>query len=157
MATEQQSSEQELTIKAVFQFFNEIGIINQLSSTAFNRQLPAGLHLSHFSVLNHLVRLSDGRTPSAIARAFQVTKGNMTNTLSELERRGFIALKPNPGDRRSKLVMLKAAGRKFHANAINSIAPMVAALSSQLDLEKIRAVTPMLQEVREVLDNNRDL
>ena len=59
--------------KLAFQFFNEIGIIQQLASTAFNRRLPEGLHVSHFAVLNHLTRLGDGKTPRALASAFQVT------------------------------------------------------------------------------------
>ena len=46
----------------IFEFFNEIGIISQLSSALFSRTLPDGLHVSHFSILNHMVRLGDGRT-----------------------------------------------------------------------------------------------
>ena len=36
----------------VFTFFNEINIIAQLSSNAFDRALPIGLSQSQFSVLN---------------------------------------------------------------------------------------------------------
>ena len=71
-------------VKLVFQFFNEVGIIQQLSATLFNKRLPEGLHVSHFSVLNHMVRLGDGKTPLALANAFQVTKATMTHTLSTL-------------------------------------------------------------------------
>ena len=67
-----------------FELLNEIGIIQQLAVTEFNRRLPEGLHVSHFSVINHLCRLGDGRTPLEIARAFQVTKPTMTNTLAKL-------------------------------------------------------------------------
>jgi DNA-binding MarR family transcriptional regulator len=35
---------------------------------------------SQFKVLNHLVRLGDGTTPAKLAKAFQITKGAMTNT-----------------------------------------------------------------------------
>ncbi|MFT5283071.1 MAG: hypothetical protein ACI94Z_001906, partial [Yoonia sp.] len=35
-----------------------------------------------FKVLNHLVRLGDGITPAEFAKAFNVTKAAMTNTIN---------------------------------------------------------------------------
>ncbi|MEZ5791707.1 MAG: hypothetical protein R3D34_13310 [Nitratireductor sp.] len=70
--------------KVYFQFFNEIGIISQLGSAIMEALLPPGFLISHFSVLNHLTRVCDGRTPLEIARAFQVPKTTMTHTLSGL-------------------------------------------------------------------------
>ena len=74
-----------------FRFFNEIGIISQLSRTMMDMRLPEGVNTSHFSVLNHLIRVQDGRTPLALARAFQVPKTTMTHTLAGLEKLGFVA------------------------------------------------------------------
>ena len=74
--------QKQADIGALFQVLNEVGIIHQLIQTEMNRRLPDGLHASHFGVLNHLVRLGDGRTPVSIASAFQVTKATMTNTLT---------------------------------------------------------------------------
>jgi hypothetical protein len=62
-------------MEALFGFFNEIGIISQLSGNAFEKAMPEGMTLAQFSVLNHLCRLGDGWTPHRIARAMQVTKG----------------------------------------------------------------------------------
>jgi len=142
--------------KLAFQFFNEMGIVHQLAVTAFNRRLPAGMHVSHFAVINHMIRLGDGTTPLALAKAFQVTKGTMTNTLSVLGERGLIKLKPHATDGRSKLVFLTAAGRKFHPRAIKSLDPLFAMLEDKMDLEKLHAILPVLREVRETLDANRD-
>ena len=47
----------------LFRFFNEIGIIEQLSRNAFERVMPGGMKLSQFTVLNHFVR------PSAVCVA----------------------------------------------------------------------------------------
>ena len=141
----------------LFRLFNEIGIINQLSTTLFNRRLPAGLHVSHFSVLNHLVRLGDGRTPLSIAEAFQVSKGTMTNTLTVLSRRGLVGLEPHPADGRSKLVRLTAAGRDFHREAIASLDDAMERLEALLDVETLLAALPALAELREALDRHRDL
>lgn len=143
--------------KLAFQFFNEVGIIQQLGTALFNKRLPEGLHVSHFSILNHMVRLGDGRTPLVLADAFQVTKGTMTHTLAGLSKRGLIRLEPNASDGRSKLVFLTDAGRDFHKDAIESLSPVFAMLEEKIDFEKLIEVLPLLQEVREVLDSNREI
>lgn len=40
-----------------FRVLNEIGIISQLATTAFERAMPQGMTLAQFTVLNHFVRL----------------------------------------------------------------------------------------------------
>jgi DNA-binding MarR family transcriptional regulator len=139
----------------LFALLNEIGIIQQLAVSELNRRLPEGLHVSHFSVINHLIRLGDGRTPLSIARAFQVTKPTMTHTLKMLAERGFVDIKDNPADGRSKLVFLTGAGRAFHARAIEALEPVLALADRKLDLERITAIMPVLQELRAHLDDNR--
>ena len=57
------------TLALYFRLLNEIGIIAQLSRTLLEARLPSGFVLAQFSVLNHLVRVSDGQTPLTLARA----------------------------------------------------------------------------------------
>jgi DNA-binding MarR family transcriptional regulator len=92
----------------------------------------------------------------SLARAFQVTKGTMSHTLSGLSGRGFIRVEPHETDRRSKLVFLTEAGRRFQREAIVSLGPLLAKLGQDFDLERLIAAVPVLREVREVLDANRD-
>lgn len=143
--------------KLVFQFFNEVGIIHQLSTALFNKRLPEGMHVSHFSVLNHMVRLGDGKTPLALASAFQVSKATMTHTLSALTKRGLINIVPHKTDGRSKVVFLTDEGRQFQQQAIESLFPAIQAVSHQIDWHKVATLLPELQKIREVLDNNRDV
>ena len=140
----------------IFGFFNEIGIVSQLGSALFTRLMPGGLHLSHFIVLNHLVRLGDGRTPVQIANALQVTKATMTHTLTVLTRHGFVEVVPNPDDGRSKLVRLTEAGRAFRDDAIARLAPALGFVADNLSVEEIGAVLPVLEKVRKLLDAERD-
>ncbi len=77
-----------------FRLFNEIGIIDQLATTFLESRLPEGLLAPHFTVLNHLVRVKDGRTPLELAMAFQVPKTTMTHQLGVLERRGLVVRGP---------------------------------------------------------------
>ncbi|MBG6146817.1 DNA-binding MarR family transcriptional regulator [Labrenzia sp. EL_142] len=139
-----------------FSFFNEIGIIAQLSRTALEARLPKGLTLPHFSVINHLIRVRDGQTPLAIARAFQVPKTTMTHTLNGLAENGFVEIRPNPEDGRSKTVWLTDAGRRFRDEAIRSIDPDIEAFRTRYPEDKIRALVPDLADIRAVLDANRD-
>ncbi|MEO9900273.1 MarR family transcriptional regulator [Nisaea sp.] len=138
-----------------FRFFNEIGIIAQLSRAVMESCLPEGLSSAHFGVLNHLVRLGDGRTPLAIARAFQVPKNSMTNTLAGLEKRGLIEMRPNPEDGRSKLVCLTDAGRAFRDDAIKALDPDMQMIGNQFDPEMISDLVPKLSEIRAFLDSRR--
>ncbi len=139
----------------VFAFFNEIGIINQLSSTLFAQVLPDGVHPSHFSIVNHLVRLGDGKTPVEIARAMQVTKNTMTHSLKVLEGRGFVSVVPNPDDARGKRVYLTDPGRSFREEAV---AAVVARFGPLMGPEQLAAMGRMMDDLRALrkhLDENR--
>ena len=143
--------------RTAFAFFNEVGIINQLATSAFNKRLPDGLHISHFSVLNHLVRLGDGKTPLSLANAFQVTKGTMTHTLTTLRTRGFVRFASHETDGRSKLVYLTDKGRAFREQAIVSLDSAFQALDDVLDIRDLETMLPQLTELRRVLDEKRDI
>jgi DNA-binding MarR family transcriptional regulator len=139
-----------------FQFFTEIGILNQLSRAGFEAKLPKGITLAHFSVLNHLVRLGGGQTPLHIAKAFQLPKTTMTHTLSVLEKRGLIAMRPNPDDGRSKVVILTDLGQKFRDDAITTSAPYFLDFAKQFPPDMLKDILPLLAEMRGFLDKNRD-
>ena len=139
-----------------FELFNEIAIIEQLSRTIFEARLPKGLMVSHFSILNHLIRVADGRTPLELARAFQQPKTTMTHTLSGLEKHGFIRMEPNPKDKRSKLVFITETGRAFREDAIGLLAPDVAHIAKLVPHEHVSALLPGLRELRQELDGMRD-
>lgn len=146
----------ESTMSDYFRLFNEIGIIEQLSRTMFEARLPPGFVLAQFSVLNHLVRVGDGRTPLAIARAFQVPKTSMTHSLSVLERQGLISIRKNPKDGRSKLVHITDAGRKFRQDAIDSLAPDLKRIAAAVPPDIVARLLPDLEVLRKFLDTDRD-
>jgi DNA-binding MarR family transcriptional regulator len=141
----------------LFEFFNEIGIISQLSSALFSRTLPGGVHVAHFSILNHMVRLGDGRTPVQLASAFQLTKATITHSLGVLEKAGFVRLQPNPQDGRSKLVYLTPEGRAFRDEAIQSVRPAFQPIMEKLDPEFLTSLIPHLRKVRRALDEARNV
>ena len=139
-----------------FQVFNEIGIIEQLSRAMFQARLPDGVLVTHFSVVNHLIRVEDGRTPLELARAFQVPKTTMTHTLAGLEKHGFVEMRPNPDDARSKRVWLTEKGRTFRDEAIASLTPDLHRLLGDISLEELNSLLPTLTKLRMILDEARD-
>jgi DNA-binding MarR family transcriptional regulator len=140
----------------IFAFFNEIGIIAQLSQALLAKVLPDGVHPSHFSIVNHLVRLGDGKPPAKIASAMQVTKATMTHSLQVLEKRGFIETRPSVEDARSKLVYLTEAGRGFQHEAITGVVAAFGQVLSAQDVAVMRDVMPGLVAIRKLLDDNRN-
>ncbi len=140
-----------------FKVFNEIGIIHQLGSTAFEKTLPDGLKISQFSVLNHFVRLGEESTPLQLANAFQVTKGAMTNTLKRLLDRELITIRPDPNDGRSKRVFITEKGRTTRDQCIQRVAPLFVILKESLSESEFRAAIPFLEKLRQILDEERHL
>lgn len=145
------------SLSLYFAFFNEVGIIEQLSRALLEARLPDGFLVSHFSVLNHLIRVRDGQTPLVLARAFQVPKTTMTHTLSGLEAHGLVDMRPNPKDGRSKCVWLTDAGQKFRDDAIAAMVPELAGFAEKYPAEFIEDIVPKLSEIRQFLDAARDV
>ncbi|MGK0267023.1 MAG: DNA-binding MarR family transcriptional regulator [Maricaulis sp.] len=140
---------------AIFSFFTEVGIIEQLARTAFTRQLPDGLQMAHFGLLNHMVRLGDGWTPARLAKAFQLTKGAISNSLARLEARGLIRTEPDADDRRSKRVFITEAGRGAWRDCVAALMPGIARIGEELGVEVFEQALPALQSVRAWLDAER--
>lgn len=138
----------------LFELFNEIGIIEQLSRASLEARLPEGLIAPHFTVLNHLTRLGDGRAPIDMARAFQVPKTTLTHTLKGLEHRGLIEMRPNPEDGRSKLVFLTDAGRRLRQDTIVDLGPDFDRISAHLNMDSLQSLIPALKALRVFLDDD---
>ncbi len=140
---------------AAFQFFTEIGILEQLSRNRLEANLLYGLKVSQFGVLNHLVRLGGSWSPSRLAKAFQVTKGAMTNTLQRLEKCGFVQITNDPDDARGKCVVITKTGLNARSECLQSVDPLLTRLSTAISDKEIRAILPTLEKIRVYLDKRR--
>lgn len=146
--------EEKLT--TYFSLFNEIGIISQLSTASLDALLPDGIISSHFGVLNHLIRVGDGATPLALAKAFQVPKTTMTHTLLGLNKHELVEIKPNPDDGRSKQVWITEKGQNLRNQTIKASAPLIAESLNGFSFETIQTLTDNLAEIRKIMDATRD-
>lgn len=128
--------------------FGELFMADQLARNRISKVLPKGMELSHFSVLNHLARIGEERSPAQLARAFHVTRGAMTNTLARLEWAGHIHIRPDWEDARRKLVAISRSGRAARDSAVATVVPLIAEVAQAVGADRVRALLPILRELR---------
>jgi DNA-binding MarR family transcriptional regulator len=140
-----------------FEFFNEIGIIDQLTSAMLTNALPRGMTKAQFTVLNHFVRLDIAeKSPAELASAFQVRRPTITSTLARMEGAGLIKVRVDPKDGRGKLISITREGLEMRERCITSLQAMIPAIESVVTEAEIRALLPALRKLRAGLDALRN-
>lgn len=134
--------------------FGELFMADQLARNRISKVLPRGMELSHFSVLNHLARIGDERSPAQLARAFHVTRGAMTNTLNRLEWAGHVHIRPDWDDARRKFVAISPAGRAARDAAVQAVAPLIGEVVESIGGERVRGTLQVLREMRIKLEGD---
>ncbi len=148
-------SQREDQAHLYFRLFTEIHIIAQLSGNRLERVLPEGMSLAQFGVLSHFVRLGGAWSPGRLARAFQVTKGAMTNTLQRLEAQRFVRIEADKADARAKLVEITEPGKRAYEQAVRATGATLAELGSQITPADVKSALPFLENTRKILDERR--
>ena len=143
----------EETHSLAVSLFSEILMADQLARSRLGKALPKGMELSHFSVLNHLTRTGVERSPAQLAKAFHVTRGAMTNTLSKLEWAGHVHVRPDWDDARRKFVTISPAGRAARDAALQAITPIIANMVIRIGPDRVRQALPVLREMRLMLSD----
>lgn len=146
--------EKERTEDIAIALFGELFMADQLARNRISKVLPKGMELSHFGVLNHLARLNEERTPAQLARSFHVTRGAMTNTLAKLEWAGHVHIRPDWDDARRKFVAISPSGRAARDAAVQVVAPLIGEVVQALGSERVRALIPVLREMRTRLEGD---
>jgi DNA-binding MarR family transcriptional regulator len=137
----------------VIGLFSEILMIDQLARTRLGRALPKGMELSHFMVLNHLAGPGGEKTPARLAGIFNLTRGAMTNTLQKLEAAGYVHVRPDWEDARSKRVGISPTGRAARDEAVRAMEPVLEEMVGAVDTALLRELLPLLRELRQSLDH----
>lgn len=134
--------------------FGELFMADQMARNRISKMLPKGMELSHFSVLNHLARLKDERSPAQLAKALHVTRGAMTNTLARLEWAGHVHIRPDWDDARRKFVAISPSGRAARDAAVQAVVPLIGEVVTALGEDRVRSVLPVLRELRTRLEGD---
>ena len=130
------------------QVFDEIRYIEHLVRTAISRKLPVGLTYPQFEVMNLLARRGDGITPLEIARALQMTKSGLTNTLQRLHARTLLRVEHCEADGRRKRIWLTPEGKQAYAQAMVAIRPRMESLRDGFTQKEFREALPFLRALR---------
>ncbi|MCP4328766.1 MAG: MarR family transcriptional regulator [Alphaproteobacteria bacterium] len=75
-----------------------------------NLRQEFGITLPRFDLLAQLQRAPDGLTMGELSRRLMVSNGNVTGMIERLVGEGLVERQSAPGDRRSQVVRLTAAG-----------------------------------------------
>ena len=78
---------------------------------------PYGLTNGQFSLLMSLNR-PEPPAMAPVASLLAMDRTTLTAALKPLERRGLVQITPDPADRRSRILLLTAKGRKLLASAM---------------------------------------
>jgi DNA-binding MarR family transcriptional regulator len=85
----------------------------------------AGLQPGEFDVLVTLRRSGKPYmlSPTTLYETLMISSGGMTNRLDHLERAGFVERRPDPNDRRGKLIALTDTGKRVIDETIGRMSP----------------------------------
>ena len=135
-----------------------IGLLLRLLSQHYSEDIHAALveagfgdiRATHSNVFPFVG--PEGITVSELADLARVRKQTMAEAVEQLERMGYVERRPNPRDRRSRLVFLTERGESVkpvtHATAAR-VEERWAQLSSPEELETLRALLlHLLSELR---------
>ena len=151
-----QISSNTLTDSTEFLLLNEVAIIDQLAQAMAGGILAPDLNMSQFVVLNHLHRREKEASLVSMASAIQVTKGAMSNTVSKLQQKQLVHVKPAPTDGRGKLVSLTTRGQLVREAAVSRLADRLTGLEGALSKKEKDQMLNLLQKLRVWFDAERD-
>jgi DNA-binding MarR family transcriptional regulator len=135
-----------------------LGLLLRLVYQHYSQQIEAALRDAGFDDIRPAAANvfpfvpSEGITVSGLAEAAGVRKQTMAQAVDQLERTGYVERRPNPTDRRSRLVFLTQRGASVppvtHAAAAR-VEEHWAELASPHELERLRAsLLRLLTELR---------
>jgi DNA-binding MarR family transcriptional regulator len=91
--------------------------------------------------INALAALADGPRPArALADATGQRPSTLTGVLDRLERRGLVARRPNPADRRSLVIVPTARGRATARRVGEAFAAVEARIDAVAGRRDVRAI-----------------
>lgn len=105
-----------------------------------------GLRIPEWRLIAVLAE-SDGMTQQALGRRTRMDKVTVSRAAIALADRGLVERAPNPGDQRSHLLALSAAGRTLYAEVAPKALEMEARIFAELDAKEAAAFASMLDRI----------
>ena len=124
---------------------------------AWDERLHGGLETAgygdvrpaHFAVFRHLEPV--GSRVTELAESARMTKQSMGELVDHLERCGYVERRPDPRDRRAKIVVYTEAGRRGIGVAAELVAKMEADLAERMGEGRLEELAGSLEELANLL------
>jgi DNA-binding MarR family transcriptional regulator len=94
-----------------------------------------------------------GTTVSVLAERAQITKQSMAELVRHLEQHGYVERRPDPRDRRAKLVHATDRGREVFAIVREHVAEMEERVTAALGAARVRDLRDDLEAVRRAVES----
>ncbi|MEU7278447.1 MarR family transcriptional regulator [Streptomyces sp. NPDC045431] len=119
------------------------------SGSLFNSALEQhGLRLRHYALLRYLATVEGARQRELSSR-LGYDPSAIVGLVDDLQRLGLTERRPDPGDRRNRIVVLTEEGRKLLRDSDRDAAHVTERLLAPLDEEQRRALHELLLRVTE--------
>lgn len=122
--------------------------INDLVLARLAERGHGDVRAAHGAVFQYLDET--GTTVSVLAERAQITKQAMAELVHYLEARGYVFRKPDPDDRRAKLVMPTERGREVVAIAQDFVPQLEDRIMGVLGVERVEALRADLDAIRRI-------
>jgi DNA-binding MarR family transcriptional regulator len=118
---------------------------------------PFDLDIGEFDVLATLMRVGPPHrlSPTALFQALLVSSSGMTKRVDRLEARHLVRREDDPGDRRSRLVVLTVDGIRLSTAAVRAHAAACTAAIEQVDAGTLTRLRADLAELLETMERAR--
>ena len=107
--------------------------------------------LPRFDLLAQLHRAPDGLTMGALSQRLMVSNGNVTGLIERLVGEGLVERRATPGDRRTQLVRLTAAGERTLVDMLPVHHRWVAEMFAGLDRDEMTTLLDLLARLKRSL------
>ena len=108
-----------------------------------------GLSLPKLGALHHLAAAGDSLPLGQLAERLSCVKSNITQLVDRLEADGFVTREADPNDRRSRLAVMTAAGRKAYEQGARVQQQSEKEIFSALTDEEGRQLAALMTKVQQ--------
>lgn len=136
----------------------QLGVLLRLASQQWASAVDAaleeaglgGIRPPHANIFTFVSE--DGSTVSELTRLARVRKQTMTQAVEELEALGYVERRPDPRDRRARLVVLTARGRRVRPVAMQTGARVEAQWAQLAGAEQVDELRVALARLLSALE-----
>ncbi len=122
--------------------------VNDLVLARLAERGHGDVRAAHGAVFQYLD--DTGTTVSVLAERAQITKQAMAELVHYLEARGYVFRKPDPDDRRAKLVLPTERGREVVAIAQDLVPQLEQRIITVLGAERVESLRADLDTIRRI-------